>query len=151
MDLKKHLFLTGLFLLSINLIHAQEGKDIWRTLRTVTIDKQYDEMIGMEIIQPNFGPAIKALEGKEVIVKGYIIPSSGNIISQEHFMFSAVPYNMCFFCGKSGPESAMEVFAKKEANITYTEDAVRLKGTLRLLNGGVNGLIYSLDNAELLD
>ncbi|MEN0002540.1 MAG: hypothetical protein AAF798_00305 [Bacteroidota bacterium] len=138
------------FFLSSHIITTQQEQNIWRTLSTVQLEKQYDEMIGMELITPNFGPKIRALEGKEVIVKGYIIPSSGKV-SQEHFMFSSLPYSMCFFCGKAGPESAMEVFTKKGANIKYSEEAVLLRGTLRLLDGGLSGLIYSLDDAEVVD
>jgi hypothetical protein len=146
----RKILLLGVLLLSIQFAFAQKSENIWRTLSTVQLEKKYDEMIGMELITPNFGPAIRALEGKEVIVKGYIIPSSGKV-SQEHFMFSSLPYSMCFFCGKAGPESAMEVFTKEGAKITYSEEAVRLKGKLRLLSGGISGLIYSLDNAELVD
>jgi hypothetical protein len=124
--------------------------NIWGILSGVQIEKEYDDMIGMEIIRPTFGPLITAMEGKEVVVKGYIIPLEGKK-KQGHFMFSAFPYNMCFFCGKAGPESAMQVFTKKGKAVTYTEDAVRVKGTLRLRRNDVTGLIYALENAELVN
>ena len=66
-------------------------------------------------------------------------------------MFSAFPYNMCFFCGKAGPESAMQVFTKKGKAVTYTEDAVHVKGILRLRRNDITGLIYALENAELVN
>ncbi len=123
---------------------------IWRTLGGVQIEKEYDPMIGMEIIRPTFGPLITALEGKEVEVKGYIIPLEGKK-KQGHFMFSAFPYNMCFFCGKAGPESAMQVFTKKGQEVVYTDEAVIVKGILRLRRNDVTGLIYALENAELIE
>lgn len=144
------LYRYSLFLLLPCFAQAQpiEG-NIWRTLASVQIEKEYDEMIGMEIIRPTFGPLITAIEGKEVIVKGYIIPLEGKK-KQGHFMFSAYPYNMCFFCGKAGPESAMQVFTKEGKAVTYTDEAVRVKGVLRLRRNDVTGLIYALESAELV-
>jgi hypothetical protein len=45
----------------------------------------------------------------------------------------------------------MQVFTKKGKAVTYTEDAVRVKGTLRLRRNDVTGLIYALENAELVN
>ncbi|MCH2082116.1 MAG: DUF3299 domain-containing protein [Saprospiraceae bacterium] len=144
--------LVHLILLTFPLIGKAQPPDanIWGILSDVQIEKEYDDMIGMEIIRPTFSPLITAMEGKEVVVKGYIIPLEGKK-KQGHFMFSAFPYNMCFFCGKAGPESAMQVFTKKGKAVTYTEDAVHVKGILRLRRNDITGLIYALENAELVN
>ncbi|NJN33272.1 MAG: hypothetical protein HC817_02485 [Saprospiraceae bacterium] len=117
----------------------------WKTLSKITFKKEYDEVLGLKVDVPVFGKDVKALEGKEVTVKGYIIPTDG-YKSQTEFVFSAFPYNMCFFCGGAGPETVMEVVAK--VPIKYTSEPVYLKGVLKLNGSDVNRLIYSLESAE---
>jgi hypothetical protein len=119
----------------------------WKTLSRITFKKEYDEVLGLKIDVPVFGTEVKSMEGKEVTVKGYIIPTDG-YKSQKEFVFSAFPYNMCFFCGGAGPETVMEVVSKEP--IKYTSEPVYLKGILRLNGKDVNRLIYSLEKAEKL-
>ena len=130
---------------SISNTYAQN--DIWKKLGKLTYKKQYDELLGFKVDIPVFGADIKAIEGKEVTVKGYIIPTNG-YKSQTEFVFSAFPYNMCFFCGGAGPETVMEVVSKEP--IKYTSEPVYLKGILRLNGKDVNRLIYSLEKADKL-
>jgi hypothetical protein len=119
----------------------------WKTLSRITFKKEYDEVLGLKIDVPVFGTEVKSMEGKEVTVKGYIIPTDG-YKSQKEFVFSAFPYSMCFFCGGAGPETVMEVVSKEP--IKYTSEPVYLKGILRLNGKDVNRLIYSLEKAEKL-
>jgi hypothetical protein len=119
----------------------------WKTLSRITFKKEYDEVLGLKIDVPVFGKEVKDMEGKEITVKGYIIPTDG-YKSQKEFVFSAFPYNMCFFCGGAGPETVMEVMSKEP--IKYTSEPVYLKGILRLNGKDVNRLIYSLEKAEKL-
>lgn len=124
---------------------AQTG--VWKTLAKITFKKQYDEMLGFKVDVPVFSEDIKAMDGKEVQIKGYIIPVEGYKGSKE-FVFSAFPYNMCFFCGGAGPETVMEVYAKEP--IKYTTEAITIKGKLELNSSDVNRLIYALHNAALV-
>ena len=119
----------------------------WKTLSKITYKKEYDEVLGLKIDVPVFGKEVKSLEGKEVTVKGYIIPTDG-YKSQKEFVFSAFPYSMCFFCGGAGPETVMDVSTVQA--IPYTSEPVYLKGILRLNGADVNRLIYSLEKAEKL-
>ena len=79
-------------------------ENLWKTLAKITYKKEYDAFLGFKIDKPVFSPEIVALEGKEVTVKGFIIPTDG-YKSHKEFVFSAFPYSMCFFCGGAGPES----------------------------------------------
>lgn len=124
-----------------------QPKPLWTTLAKVTFKKQYDEMLGFKVDVPIFSPEIKALEDKTVEVKGYIVPVEGYKGSKE-FVFSAFPYNMCFFCGGAGPETVMEVYAKEA--IKYTTEAIIIKGKLELNSNDVNRLMYILNDAELV-
>jgi hypothetical protein len=137
------------FLLVTGAVTGQTAwkENTWKTLSKITYKKEFDNVLGLKIDVPIFGKEVKALEGKEVTVKGYIIPTDG-YKSQKEFVFSAFPYNMCFFCGGAGPETVMEIISKQA--IQYTSEPVYLKGILKLNGADVNRLIYSLEKAERL-
>jgi hypothetical protein len=145
--MKKLFLLALLFTATAAVAQSTLRDNTWKTLSKITFKKEYDEVLGLKIDVPVFGKEVKALEGKEVTVKGYIIPTDG-YKSQTAFVFSAFPYNMCFFCGGAGPETVIEVNTKLP--ITYTSEPIYLKGILRLNGADVNRLIYSLEKAEKL-
>ncbi|MFZ4426157.1 MAG: hypothetical protein ACOYOO_03285 [Saprospiraceae bacterium] len=127
-------------------VHAQ-SKNLWTTLGKVTFKKQYDEMLGFKVDVPVFADEVRALNGKLVEIKGYIIPVEG-YKNQKEFVFSAFPYNMCFFCGGAGPETVMEVYTRE--SVKYTAEAIILRGKLELNDSDVNRLMYILNNAEMV-
>jgi hypothetical protein len=145
--MKKLFLLALLFTATAAVAQSTLRDNTWKTLSKITFKKEYDEVLGLKIDVPVFGKEVKALEGKEVTVKGYIIPTDG-YKSQTAFVFSAFPYNMCFFCGGAGPETVIEVNTKLP--ITYTSEPIYLKGILKLNGADVNRLIYSLEKAEKL-
>lgn len=130
-----------------NAIEKKETK-VWKTLGKITYKKKYDELLGFKIDIPVFSEPILKLDGKEIELKGYIIPVEG-YKSHKEFIFSAFPYNMCFFCGGAGPETVMEVEAKE--GIEYTAEQVRIKGKLQLNAEDINRLMYILTDATLVE
>ena len=138
------ILLAFTMLISLNLIQAQETENVWSTLSKVTYIKKYDEFLGFKVDVPVFAPDVESLDGKEVTLLGYIIPVEGYKSHQE-FIFSAFPYNMCFFCGGAGPETVMEVQASQP--VKYQAEALKLKGILRLNNEDINSLMYALEDA----
>lgn len=128
-----------------NTLQAQDN--IWKTLSKITFRKEYDEMLGFKIDVPVFSDDVKSLEGKEVTVKGYIIPVEG-YKSHKEFIFSAYPYNMCFFCGGAGPETVMEVLSKSP--IEYTAEQIVIKGKLSLNADDINRLLYAMTEVEIV-
>jgi hypothetical protein len=134
--------------ISLSTTTAQDKeKSVWKTLSKITYKKQYDELMGFKIDVPVFSDQVKALEGKTVEVKGYIIPVEG-YKSHKEFIFSAFPYNMCFFCGGAGPETVMEVESREP--VEYTAEQVVLKGKLTLNDDDVNRLMYLITDAILV-
>jgi hypothetical protein len=125
----------------------EQAKNTWRTLSKITFKKQYDEFMGFKVDVPVFSPEVQALDGKEITIRGYIIPTEG-YKSHKEFVFSAYPYNMCYFCGGAGPETVMEVSAVEA--IKYTADPVVIQGILQLNSGDINQLIYSLTNVRFV-
>ena len=125
---------------------AQDA-NLWKTLSKISYEKKYDDLLGFKVDVPVFSEDIQGLEGKTVEVSGYIVPVEG-YKSHTEFVFSAYPYNMCFFCGGAGPETVMEVTSSEP--VKYTTDKVRLRGKLTLNDDDINRLMYVLTDAELV-
>jgi hypothetical protein len=143
--MKKFQITVALFLAFASIQTASAQENLWKTLSKITYKKQYDEMLGFKVDIPVFSQDVQSLEGNTVTVKGYIIPVEG-YKSHKEFIFSAYPYNMCFFCGGAGPETVMEVKAKQP--IAYTADPITIKGVLHLNASDINRLMYSLSEVE---
>ncbi len=143
--------LIAAFLFSATNSFAQQTPksqpNTWKILSKITFKKQYDEMMGFKVDVPVFSDDVKELEGKEITIKGYIIPVEG-YKSHKEFVFSAFPYNMCYFCGGAGPETVMEVVSIEP--IKYTAQAVTLKGKLSLNSTDINRLIYGISDVTLV-
>lgn len=141
--------LLGLALLSSNLLAqsppSSPPPSLWRTLAKVTFEKEYDELMGFKVDVPVFGDDVLELEGEIVEISGYIVPVEG-YRGHTEFVFSAYPYNMCFFCGGAGPETVMEVTATDP--IEYTVEKITIRGKLLLNDDNINRLMYIMVDAE---
>lgn len=91
-----------------------------------------------------FGEEVLALDGKEVSIKGYIIPAD---VGGGNYYLSAYPFSTCFFCGGAGQESVMELRLKKKKERFAPDEFVTLTGTLQL-NDRELELNYILENAK---
>ncbi len=143
-------FILLLLLLVFSDVKTQNNSDVWNTLAMVDKESKFDDLMGMIVETARPQMVAMALNGKEIEVRGYIIALAAKT-ELKHFMFSRYPQNMCFFCGAAGPESAMQVFLKEGDKLDYTSDKVVIRGTLSIQSGDPSGLIYTLNNAELID
>lgn len=134
---------------TVGVLYGQDSteENVWQKLSRITYTKQYDELLGFKVDVPVFSDEVEALEGQEIEVKGYVIPVEG-YKSHTEFIFSAFPYNMCFFCGGAGPETVMEVYADEP--IQYQTEAITIKGTLELNDSDINQLMYVLRDVTLV-
>nr|MBS0036773.1 hypothetical protein [Saprospiraceae bacterium] len=149
----KVIILLKTFLISVLMVAALPlvlsaqipGEDggLWRTLSKISYKKEYNDMFGFEIDMPVFSEEIRALENKEVLIRGYIIPVEG-YRNHKEFIFSAYPYANCFFCGGAGPETVMEIYASEP--VRFSSEIVWLKGTLILNDSDINHLFYILED-----
>ena len=120
--------------------------NIWKTLLDIKWRKAYHEDLKMQVDYPVFPPAVKALEGKTIIISGYVLPT--DLYEGNFTMLSAYPMAQCFFCGGAGPESVMEIYVKNGRR-SYATERVTFKGTLELNETDTNHLIYMLKDATL--
>lgn len=139
------LIICTIFVFSGSALQAQEN--LWKTLSKITYEKKFDELLGFKVDVPVFGDETKSLEGEIVEVSGYIVPVEG-YKSHTEFVFSAYPYNMCFFCGGAGPETVMEVTSKEP--VKYSTERIKLRGKLLLNSDDINRLMYVLVDAEVV-
>ena len=135
------------FKAELNIIQA---KDLWLTLGMVTFESKFDPEFMMETKKPKLSVVVEHLDGKEIDIEGYIIPLTGQV-NQSHFMLSKYPQSTCFFCGKAGPETAMQVFMKDNKKVKISERKVKVSGTLIINPKDVNSLLYTLENATIIE
>lgn len=128
----------------------KKDEGAWNTLSMVSFQRTFDEEFGIDVEKPIISPLIQLLDGKEIELEGYIIPLTGKI-KQSHFMLSKFTQNMCFFCGKAGPETAAQVFTKDAKKIPYTDEKVRVKGILRVNVTDVTNLLYTIEDGVMVE
>ncbi|MDW7692325.1 hypothetical protein R9C00_13705 [Flammeovirgaceae bacterium SG7u.111] len=132
-----------LLLLSSSVFSQENDKqwEVWGKLTSIDWEYKYSEMYKTEIGFPKFNKEVKDLDGKEVTIKGYVIPLE---TEDNSIIISSLPYSSCFFCGGGGVETVMAVFPDEQRK--YELETVTFKGVLEL-NNGETGLIYNLKNA----
>jgi len=123
---------------------AQTSSANWAKLAKVTYDKTEDEY--GEIYVPKFSSEVRGLNGKTIVLEGFIVPFDG-LFDPKKIIVSSLPIASCFFCGGSGPETVAEVYLKEA--VKYTAKAVRVTGTLYLNDKDYNQLMYVLKDAKM--
>ena len=140
--------LTIALLIVVGFTALAQYQSTWKVLSKVQIEKRFDELLNYEIDFPTFSDEVKALNGKEIVLEGWIIPLD-ELRGENYFVLSALPFANCFFCGGAGPETVLEVFSEK--NIKFTEKRIKVKGILNINADDPMKLMYILQKAELID
>lgn len=122
----------------------------WDILAMVDFEETFNEEVQAYIPYPTFHPPVKALEGKEVIVRGFIIPLE-ETGEETILVLSANPFSSCFFCGGAGPESVMDIKLKPNVKRDFkTDQQTAFRGKLKLNDSDLYYLNYILEDAELV-
>ncbi len=125
---------------SSQLLPEINGVVSWKTLSQVEPVKQGGKMV------PQFSRDIMGLDKKDVRVQGFIIPlDMGD--KQKHFLLSAVPPH-CPFCMPAGPDTIVEVLAKKP--LAYGFEPIVVAGRFAVLKDDPAGVLYRMTDAELV-
>ncbi len=127
--------------------HFADGNIVeltWHALTDVTFKEMYVSDIDSYYWKPTFGPGVKAMEGKEVYITGYVIPVD---YDENFYVVSRYPYANCYFCGGGGPESVVDLrFSGK--NRTYkTDERLTFRGKLKLNATDIYQMNYILEGA----
>ncbi|MCI5090524.1 hypothetical protein [Phaeodactylibacter sp.] len=121
----------------------------WKMLTDVVFSDEYSEEVQAYVPYPTFGAQLQAIEGREVLIEGYIIPleETGD---ETILVLSAQPYSSCFFCGGAGPESVMDIKLRPDEQRKFTtDDRMTFRGRLRLNDDDLYYLNYILDEATV--
>tara|TARA_A100001015_G_scaffold317396_1_gene434262 strand:- start:491 stop:931 length:441 start_codon:yes stop_codon:yes gene_type:complete len=120
----------------------------WELLKNVEFDEIWSEEFQAYYMVPKFSESVKEMDGKEVQIRGFIIPVD---IVQDYYVLSANPYSSCFFCGQAGPESVMEIQMIKKYEGLRMDQVISYKGTLKLNVDDIYQLNYILEDAEIIE
>ena len=124
-------------------IHAQQGVN-WELLAKVTYEyiQNFDQNLWYGA--PTFSEEVKALDGKLISIKGYVLPADA---AENSYILSAFPFSSCYFCGGAGPESVIELRLKKRKSTYKLDQVVTFTGRL-VLNDRELEMNYILEEAE---
>jgi len=140
-----------LIIILVLLCHAQawsQTQITWKTLSDITFTDKWSEEEQAYFKFPTFGSKVKALDGKEVYMSGYMLPLNPK---EDYYILSASPFAACFFCGRGGPETVVELKLKPKHAKFKMDDFVTIKGKLKLNGVNVYQCNYILEDAESYD
>lgn len=119
-------------------------------LAKVTVDQQYfNEEVGMEIQVVNFSEEVQSLEGKSIVIRGFLLPIDH---AANFFVLSKNPYNSCFFCNQAGIETIVEL--KFEGRLPFKpkmDQIILVSGILELSSNDPTKLPYTLKDVQILE
>lgn len=138
------LFAFALTLISLSGFSQAPEEVQWANLMDISFKDIYVEADDIYVYYPLFGQDQKKYDGKEITIKGYIIPID---VDLNQYVLSAYPFSACFFCGNAGPESVMAIYFKEEARTFKTDERLTLTGILELNDSDVDELVYVLRQA----
>lgn len=110
----------------------------WNVLKGV------DEAADPSKAHAKFGPDVSALDGKDVKLRGYMMPLE-QAARQSRFVLTALPPS-CPFCLPAGPDQLVEVQCKDAVKFTF--DPVTIGGRLQLVRDDPAGLLYRIVEAK---
>lgn len=117
----------------------------WKDLEDVTFKEKYSEEADAYFWFPTFGKGVKELEGKEISIRGYVIPID---VKENLYVLSAFPFAACFFCGGAGPQTVMELAFAKKPRRYETDERLVFKGRLKFNANDIYKMNYILEGAE---
>jgi hypothetical protein len=136
--------ITLILILNVVPLTGVQEKNFWHTLAEVGFKKELRN--GYEVEVPLFSNHLKSWNGKKIKLKGYVIPV-GEVGDENKFMFSSLPFNVCYFCGAAGPETIVEVESIEK--VKFTSQSIWMEGILQLNEKDPDRHIYILKAANV--
>ena len=128
-------------------VTTPDGGLDWNVLADTKVIEFEEEADGLTNSgsRPEFPATVSALDGKEVVMQGYMFPLEESD-AQSQFLFGPFPAS-CPFHYHVGPNLVIEAHAKKAIN--YEPEPVTLKGRLELVpRDDEYNVFYRLNDAE---
>ena len=120
-----------------------DGVISWDVLGTMDVEV---EVLGplRSVFHVDYTPEVKALDGQEVQVMGFIYPLAAGA-RHEHFLLTAWPPS-CPFCLPAGAAQMVDVHTAEP--IEFTDGAILLSGTFEVLEEDPSGMHYRMRQAR---
>ena len=121
------------------------GGTPWSLLQQTKLNDRTDEATMMIYTKPSFPPAVKALNGKQIKIAGWIMPLD-NGLKQKHWVLLGYPPG-CPFHMHALPNQFIEI----NAAVPFPTDESKVHvvtGTLQLTGYDESGIFYRLLNAR---
>lgn len=116
--------------------------------KEISVESKDKDGFEYQYYKPGFPDELKKLDGKEIIIKGFMFPLDPTE-EQNLFLFGPFPLN-CPFQYHVGPSLVIEAHALKPVKFSY--DPVALKGRLELVRSDPeNSSFYRLLDAQIVD
>jgi hypothetical protein len=123
---------------------------LWELFATTKFTEKLNKQHGLYFFYPDFNEELKALQGKEVELRGFFIPL--DLKQKTTIILSKYPMAECFFCGGSGPESVAVAHLKNLPSRKLKMDQIiTVRGTLQLNATDVEEMTFILNNAIIID
>lgn len=116
----------------------------WELMADITYNPVYMEELGTRFDVASFSTRMMEMEGERVEIVGYLLPID---VMGDEYALSEGPFAACFFCGKGGPESVMELRIRKKENWFGMDRLVLFSGILELNADDPEHLYYILNDA----
>ena len=109
------------------------------------VSEEFEE-VDEYVLFPSFGFDVQQLDGKEVILSGYILAIDPEI---GYYVLSKGPFASCFFCGAAGPETIVELSLKSKDKSFMMDEFATFKGYLKLNSDDIYRCVYIIEFAEV--
>jgi len=120
----------------------------WEVLMNILYQLKYYPELDLSIFAPVFGRKLEPIDGKTVVIEGYVLP-----VDEEEGLWalSAFPVASCFFCGQASPASVISVYFNEAGRRRRHKvgDKLSLSGTLVLNHDDPVELYYVLKEVEV--
>lgn len=129
-------------------LQARDGAvdwDVFAAVKEHSFERSFPDGSYTFIVKPEFTDAVRAMDGKEIRLMGYMFPLEP-ADQQARFLFGPYPPS-CPFHYHVNSNQVIQVVA--DPPLTFTYDPIALTGTLRLLESE-DGLFYTFENAKLV-
>ncbi len=145
------LFLILVIGFSVQPLSAQKSEtpNGWKAFAKVKFEPEFQEKEQHYLLVPKFDEQIKQLEGKQVKLKGFVMPFDYG--DEPVIVLSKFPFSSCYFCGGAGPESVAEIFFEDEPLEFDTDTKITVIGTLRLNVEDISHMNFILEDSELVE
>jgi hypothetical protein len=125
------------------LYKVPEGVVGWDTLGNLEVRSEAIAPL-QTIFHTDYSPEVKALNGQQVKLMGFIYPLEGGL-EHKRFLLTAWPPS-CPFCLPAGPSQMVEVFCQEP--VEFAEGAILMAGRFELLKDDPSGMYYRMQGAK---